>query len=76
MSDFERLEKLIGKEFDESEIIESFIDEENEVIVYETTVKSNFNGVTCTCWNAYYNTEDATIYNIWIDINNIIVDID
>lgn len=76
MKDLERLQELIGREFDEVEIIENMTDEEEEVIVSETTVKCNFDGDgICTCWNVYYNTEESGIYDIWVSEDNIIVEV-
>lgn len=65
MNDMERLESLVGKEFDYVEVNCCFIDEEEEVII--TEYNDNY--------LAYYNTECSEEYEIVIDSNNIITEI-
>ena len=74
----ENLENLIGKEFDDDEVICAFEDfEENgetEIIISESEgYTSNFEGYgKCTAWNAHINTEDSTDFIIWVSEDNII----
>lgn len=76
-NDLERLQILVGMEFDEDEIICSMEDEEEPVIVNEIVgYTSNFeeDGI-CQLYNAYYNLEDAELYNVWVNEENIIVEV-
>ena len=72
----ENLKEMIGKEVDANDIICCFEDTENEVIVDNTNVFSNFEGYgKCECVDAYENTEESEIYHLYISEDNILVDI-
>lgn len=72
----ERLENMIGAEFDENEIIVAF-DSEEEVIVNKVEgQETNFEGHgLCDCYNAYENTEESEVFAIYVNDDNKIVDI-
>lgn len=71
-----RLEKMVGTEFDESDVIVAF-ESENDVIVDEVQgQESNFEGRgLCKCYNAYENAEDSEIFTIYVDENNEVVEV-
>lgn len=75
MKDLERLQTLIGKEFDTDDIICEMIDEDEQVIVSKIEgYTSNFEEHgECQLYNVYYDYEDAIIYEVWVDYNNIII---
>lgn len=72
----ERLEKMIGSEFEENEIIIAF-DSESEVIIDEVEdQKSNFEGQgLCKCYNVYENIADSEIFTLYVNDNNKIVSV-
>ena len=74
---FEEMEKLIGCEFDENEIIYCFEDTEENIIVSKVEgYTSNFDGHgVCQLWNAYEDKVGSEIFSIWVDDENIIVDL-
>jgi hypothetical protein len=75
------LKLMVGNEFDENEVIVAFGDfEENgETDVFVSKIygnKSNFEGHgMCQLYKAYINSENSnvTIFNIYVDSNNIVV---
>jgi len=72
----ENLKEMIGKEVDENDIICCFEDNEEDIIVSNTGVYSNFeNFGKCECVDAYENTEESEIYHLYISEDNILVDI-
>lgn len=77
MSDLERLQTLVGNEFDEDEVICAMIDKEDEYVqVSDLHRVSNFDGHgECKEYQAYYEESDDEGYNIFVDNNNIIVEI-
>ena len=70
------LQKLIGRGFDHDDIYCCF-DNGIEVILSKVEGRvSNFEGHgMCQLWNVYYNDKDSEIYDIWVDEDDIIVDI-
>lgn len=73
MKDLERLEQLIGEEFEIDSIVGCFTDKDEYVMVDNTNVKSNFDEYgSCTCWDVFYDVEDSENYHIWVDQNDII----
>lgn len=72
----EELEKMIGKQFDEDDIIVTYETEE-EVIVSEIEgQESNFEGHgTCKCYNVYENIEGSEIFTLYVDEDNEIVSV-
>lgn len=72
----ENLEKMVGSEFDEDDIIVAFESEEEIIIDEVQGQESNFEGHgLCKCYNAYENIEDSEIFAIYVDSNNIIADV-
>ena len=71
------MEKLIGREFNEDDIICCFQDNEEDIVVSEVEgYTSNFEGHgTCQLWQAYENKKDSEMFNVWVDDENIIVEI-
>ena len=71
------LKALEGKKFDEDEIISSFEDVEEEVIISKCIAWSNFeNEGTCRLYNVYVNLEDEPIFEMYVNEVNKIVSID
>ena len=68
MNDLERLQKLIGREFDADDIICEMYDEDEYVIIN----RSNNNGYD---YIAYYDTLESSQYLFTIDENKIITDV-
>ena len=77
MNDLERLKNLIGSEFDEDDIICSMIDKEDtEVIIVNNGQKTNFDGEgECDLYLAYYNLTDSDEYRIWVNNDNVIIEV-
>lgn len=74
MNDYERLEKLIGKEFDSEEVMSCMYDFNEMIIISKRNITSNIEGYgECKLYEAYYDADDALINEIWVDKNNIIV---
>ena len=72
----ERLEKMVGTEFDEDDIIIAFESDEEIIVDKVLGEESNFEGHgLCKCYNAYENTEDSEIFTIYVDSDNEIVDV-
>lgn len=72
----ERLEKMVGTEFDESDVIVAFESDEDVIVDEVEGQESNFEGHgICTCYNAYENTEDSEIFTIYVDTDNEIVEV-
>lgn len=70
----ERLEKMVGTEFDESDVIAAFESEEEIIINKVEVQESNFERHgKCDCYNAYENTEDSEVFTIYVDSENEIV---
>ena len=78
MNDFERLQTLIGREFNIDNIISEMLDQEYEIVINKVEgYTSNIEGSgKCQLYNVYYNDSEATIYDVWIDCNNIIAHIE
>lgn len=76
MNDLNNLKNMIGEQFNNDNIICNMIDKNDAVIVSDTSITSNFEGYgTCNLYNCYYDNQDSNIYNIWVDDDNIIVDV-
>ncbi len=74
MNDYERLKKLIGKEFDPEEIMSCMYDFNEMIIISKRNITSNIEGYgEYKLYEAYYDTDDALVNEIWVDKNNIIV---
>ena len=71
------LQKLIGREFDDDDIIDSFYDIDKEERVEVNRVIGNIlnydgHGIY-GLYNAYIDDEDSTVFSIWVDENEIIL---
>lgn len=79
MSDFERLKELKGREFNYDNIYCCFLDEEQELNLIINEIRHHTTNIEgygqCQIYNAYYDSIDSSIYSIYVDSNNIIVDI-
>lgn len=74
MNDYDRLEKLIGKEFEPEEVMSCMYDFNEMIIISKRNITSNIEGYgECKLYEVYYDTNDALINEIWVDENNIIV---
>ena len=74
MNDYERLEKLIGKEFDPEEVMSCMYDFNEMIIISKRNTTNNIGEYgECKLYEVYYDTDDALINEIWVDENNIIV---
>ena len=74
--DLVSLRKLEGTTFNQDIIICSMCDNDTEVIVNNTHILSYLKGRgICLLYNVYYNYSDSPVYNVWIDDNNKIVQI-
>ena len=74
MNDYERLKKLIGKEFDPEEIMSCMYDFNEMIIISKRNITSNIEGYgEYKLYEAYYDTDDDLVNEIWVDKNNIIV---
>ena len=74
MNDYERLEKLIGKEFDPEEVMSCMYDFNEMIILSKRNITSNIGEYgECKLYEVYYDTNDSLINEIWVDENNIIV---
>ena len=72
----ERLKSLIGKEFDEDDVIVGFESEDKVIVGKIVGQESNFEGHgMCDCYNAYEDKEESETYSIYVNSKNIIVDI-
>lgn len=72
----ERLEKMVGTEFDESDIIAAFESEEEIIVNKVIGQESNFEGHgRCDCYNAYENTEESEAFTIYVNSDNEVVDV-
>lgn len=75
-NDLNNLQKLEGTTFNEDEIICSMSDITEEVIVSNSHVLSYLKGHgICLLFNVYYNYDDSPVYNVWVDVNDKIVQI-
>lgn len=76
-SDLQRLQSLECEEFNVDDIMSEMLDSEEMVIINKITGHtSHFEGHgECQLYNAYYDAFNSPIYNIWVDDNNIIVEI-
>lgn len=71
-----RLEKMVGAEFDESDVIVAFESDKDIIVNKVEGQESNFKGHgICTCYNAYENTEDSEIFTIYVNTDNEIVEV-
>lgn len=76
-TDMERLQNLVGKEFDRDDIICEMLEIPDEWVIIdevegcESTFEKEYG--KCKLYNAYYSLEDATIHDIWVNTDNIIV---
>ena len=74
--DLVNLKKLEGTTFDEDTIICSMSDITEEVIVSNTHIMSYFKGHgICLLYNVYYNYKDSIVYNVWVDVDDKIVQV-
>lgn len=70
------LQDLTGTIFDEDSIICCFNNDIEVIVSRVEGQTSNFEGHgICQLYNAYYNEEDSDIYDIWVDEDDIIVDV-
>ena len=76
MNDLTNLKSLIGSVFDKDDIICNMSEENDVVIISNTYITNNFeNHGTCTLYNIYYDSPNSIIYNIWVNNNDIIIDV-
>ena len=76
MNDLTNLKSLIGNVFDKDNIICNMYEENNTIIISNTYITNNFeNYGTCTLYNIYYDSPNSIIYNIWVNDNDIIIDV-
>ena len=76
MNDLNNLKALEGTIFDKDNIVCVMIDKNDAVMISDSYITSNFEGYgTCNLYNCYYDNQDSNIYNIWVDDDNIIVDV-
>ena len=75
-NDLVNLRQLEGTTFDVDEIICSMSDLTEEVIVSNSHVLSYFKGYgICLLYNVYYNYGDSPVYNVWVNENNMIIQV-
>ena len=76
MNDLTNLKSLIGSVFDKDNIICNMYEENDIVIISNTYITSEFeNYGICNLFNVYYDNLNSNIYNVWINNNNIIIDV-
>lgn len=76
MNDLTNLKSLIGSVFDKDDIICNMNEENDIVIISNTYITSEFeNYGICNLFNVYYDNLNSNIYNVWINNNNIIIDV-
>ena len=76
MNDLTNLKSLIGNVFDKDDIICNMNEENDIVIISNTYITSEFeNYGICNLFNVYYDNLNSNIYNVWINNNNIIIDV-
>ena len=76
MNDLTNLKSLIGNVFDKDDIICNMSEENDVVIISNTYITSEFeNYGICNLFNVYYDNLNLNIYNVWINNNNIIIDV-
>ena len=76
MNDLTNLKSLIGNVFDKDDIICNMSEENDVVIISNTYITSEFeNYGICNLFNVYYDNLNSNIYNVWINNNNIIIDV-
>ena len=76
MNDLTNLKSLIGNVFDKDNIICNMYEENNTIIISNTYITSEFeNYGICNLFNVYYDNLNSNIYNVWINNNNIIIDV-
>lgn len=77
MNDLKRLTGLIGKEFNVDDIICEMIDQEEPVMVSKVEGHtSNFEGHgECQLWEVSYDMEETDTCCVWVDQDNIIVEV-
>ena len=76
MNDLTNLKSLIGSVFDKDDIICNMSEENDVVIISNTYITSEFeNYGICNLFNVYYDNLNSNIYNVWINNNNIIIDV-
>lgn len=74
--DLINLKKLEGTTFDEDIIICSMSDITEEVIISNTHIMSYLKGHgICLLYNVYYNYRDSIVYNVWVDVDDKIVQV-
>jgi hypothetical protein len=70
------LKSLIGNEFNEEEIQMAFDTDEEVIVQRENDDNRKIEGQgMCKCWNAFKNVDGTNTYVIWVNKNNIIVDV-
>ena len=68
------LEELVNEEFNYDEVVCCFEGDEQVVVSKVEGYTSNFEGFgMCQLYNVYYNTKEATVYDIWVDADDVIV---
>lgn len=68
------LSELIGRQFDEDDIIIAFESDNGIIINKVVGQESNFDGFgKCDCYNAYENIENSIIFTIYVSNSNEIV---
>ena len=76
MNDLTNVKSLIGNVFDKDDIICNMNEENDIVIISNTYITSEFeNYGICNLFNVYYDNLNSNIYNVWINNNNIIIDV-
>ena len=76
MNDLTNLKSLIGNVFDKDDIICNMSEENDVVIISNTYITSEFeNYGICNLFNVYYDNLNSNIYNVWINNNNIIIEV-
>ena len=72
-NDLMSLKSLIGREFNDDNIICEMIDEDKEVIIDDVKRNSNFEEYgCCNLYLVYYNSPISKTYYVWVDADNII----
>lgn len=73
----ENLKKLIGANFEDSDVIGAFVGENEPIEIEETQYKSNFDGYgECTRYDCYEDVEDSMIFELWVSDDGTIVEVD
>lgn len=75
-NDLVNLRTLVGKPFHAVDIICNMLSSNEEVIVSNSHILSYFKGYgICLLYNVYYNYGDSPVYNVWVDENNMIIQV-